>query len=74
MERENLHGDAKGKAQVATTARPKVPMHRIGTNCFVVVMKRGSARGAKGAGQKVQAQREVDAFGKRAIISNADRQ
>jgi len=30
MERENLHGDAKGKAQAASTARPKVPMRRLG--------------------------------------------
>jgi hypothetical protein len=52
MERENLHGDTKGKAQVATTARPKVPMRRIGADCSVVVMKRGNARGAKGAGHR----------------------
>src|SRR6476646_8949484 len=49
MERENLDGDAKGKGAVAQTARPKVPMRRLGADCFVVVMKRG-ARGAKGAG------------------------
>jgi hypothetical protein len=40
------------KAQVAQTARPKVPMHRLGADCFVVVMKRGNARGAKGAGHR----------------------
>jgi hypothetical protein len=28
MERENLVGDVKGKAQAAPTARPKVPMRR----------------------------------------------
>jgi hypothetical protein len=43
MERENLHGRAKGKAQVATIARPKVPTHRIGADCSVVVLKRGNA-------------------------------
>jgi len=32
----------------ATTARPKVPMHRIGADCPVVATKRGNARGAKG--------------------------
>ena len=52
MERENLAGDAKGKAQAAPTARPKVPMRRRGADCPVVVMKRGNARGAKGAGHR----------------------
>ena len=28
------------KAQAALTARPKVPIHRRGTDCSVVVMKR----------------------------------
>src|SRR6266436_514928 len=37
------------KAQAAPTARPKVPMRRLGADCFVVAMKRGNARGAKGA-------------------------
>ena len=37
MERENLDGDAKGKGAVAQTARPKVPMRRLGADCFVVV-------------------------------------
>src|SRR5271165_3408157 len=40
------------KAQVAPTARPKVPMRRLGADCPVVVMKRGNARGAKGAGHR----------------------
>src|SRR5207342_1620396 len=40
------------KAQAAPTARPKVPMRRLGADCFVVVMKRGNARGAKGAGHR----------------------
>ena len=31
------------KAQVATTTRPKVPMHRTGTDCLVVAMKRARA-------------------------------
>src|SRR6516162_6993848 len=40
------------KAQAATTARLKVLMRRLGADCFVVVMKRGNARGAKGAGHR----------------------
>ena len=40
------------KAQAAQTARPKVPMRRSGADCSVVVMKRGNARGAKGAGHR----------------------
>ena len=40
------------KAQAAKTARPKVPMRRRGADCLVVVMKRGNARGAKGAGHR----------------------
>src|ERR1700680_2836259 len=40
------------KAQAAPTARPKVPMRRRGAHCPVVVMKRGNARGAKGAGHR----------------------
>jgi len=39
-ERENLAGDAKGKAQAAPTARPKVPMRRRGADCSVVALKR----------------------------------
>src|SRR5271165_7356541 len=40
------------KAQAAETARPKVLMRRSGADCSVVVMKRGNARGAKGAGHR----------------------
>ena len=40
------------KAQAAPTARPKVPMRRLGAHCLVVVMKRGNARGAKGVGHQ----------------------
>ena len=40
------------KAQAAPTARPKVPMRRRGAHCLVVVIKRGNARGAKGAGHR----------------------
>src|ERR1700693_4592510 len=40
------------KAQAAPTARPKVPMRRRGADCRVVAMKRGNARGAKGAGHR----------------------
>src|SRR6516165_1222758 len=50
------------KAQAAQTARPKAPMRRLGADCSVVVMKRGNARGAKGAGHchlaRVNRQRE----------------
>ena len=35
------------------SARPKVPMRRRGADCLVVVMKRGNARGAKGAGHRL---------------------
>jgi hypothetical protein len=52
MELENLAGDAKGKGASGGPARPKVPMHRPGADCSVVVMKRGNARGAKGAGHR----------------------
>ena len=51
-ERENLAGDAKGKGTSGESARPKVPMHRSGSDCSIVVMKRGNARGAKGAGHR----------------------
>jgi len=51
-ELENLSGDAKGKGTSSETARPKVPMRRAGADCSVVVMKRGNARGAKGAGHR----------------------
>src|SRR6516165_6691453 len=40
------------KAQAAQTPRPKVPMRRRGADCSVLVMKRGNARGAKGAGYR----------------------
>src|SRR5246127_4782197 len=40
------------KVQAVPTARPKVPMRRLGADCFAVVMKRGNARGAKGAGHR----------------------
>jgi hypothetical protein len=49
--RPGIH-KAPYKAQAAPTARPKVPMRRRGADCPVVVMKRGNARGAKGAGHR----------------------
>ncbi len=49
-ELENLAGDGKGKGTSGRTARPKVPMRQTGADCSVVAMKRGNARGAKGAG------------------------
>src|SRR6266852_705363 len=53
-ERENLDGDAKGKGasgfnrEAESTDAPAT----VGADCFVVVMKRGNARGAKGAGHR----------------------
>src|SRR4029077_9597433 len=49
-ELENRVGDAKGKGTSGDPTRSKVPMHRSGAHCFVRAMKRGNARGAKGAG------------------------
>ncbi len=46
----NRVGDDKGKRTSGSTTRPKVPMRWPGTDCFVVVRKRGNSRGAKGAG------------------------
>jgi len=40
------------KAQAASIARPKVPMRWGGADCLVVALKRGNARGAKGAGHR----------------------
>src|SRR5271169_6001691 len=40
------------KAQAAPIARLKVLMRRRGADCLVVVLKRGNARGAKGAGHR----------------------
>src|SRR5450830_176133 len=51
-ELENLYGDGKGKGTSGEPARPKVPMRHPGADCFVVAMKRGNARGAKGAGHR----------------------
>ena len=49
-ELENLVGDAKGKGTNVRTERPKVPRRQSGADCFVVAVRRGNARGAKGAG------------------------
>jgi hypothetical protein len=49
-ELENRVGDAKGKGTSGDPTRPKVPKHRSGAHCLVVVMKRSNVRGAKGAG------------------------
>ncbi len=43
-------GSVMGKGTSGGPTRPKVPMHRPGAHCFVRAMKRGNARGAKGAG------------------------
>jgi hypothetical protein len=49
-ELENLMGGGKGKGTSGSSARPKVPIRRSGTDCLVVAWKRSNARGAKGAG------------------------
>ena len=49
-ELENLIGGGKGKGTSGSSARPKVPIRRSGTDCLVVALKRSNARGAKGAG------------------------
>ena len=49
-ELETLVGDGKGKGTSGGPTRPKVPRRRPGADCSIVVMKRGNARGAKGAG------------------------
>src|SRR3954447_21026822 len=43
-------GDGKGKGTSGGPTRPKVPRRRPGSDCSIVVMKRGNAGGAKGAG------------------------
>ena len=53
-ELENRVGDAKGKGASGGPTRPKVRMHRSGAHCLVRAMKRGNARGAKGAGHPRQ--------------------
>ena len=52
-ELENLFGDAKGKGTSGGPARLNVPMRRPGSDCSIVVMKRGNARGAKGVGHRL---------------------
>src|SRR5215831_10411239 len=39
------------KAQAAPTARPKVPMRRLGADCFVVPWSEGSGSSPLGSGQ-----------------------
>ena len=51
-ELENLAGDGKGKGASGQTVRPKVPKRPTGTDCPIVALKRGNARGAKGAGHR----------------------
>src|SRR5690349_10191242 len=49
-ELETLTGDEKGKGTSGGPTRPKVPRRRSGSDCSIVVLRRGNARGAKGAG------------------------
>ena len=51
-ELETLVDDVKGKGASGEPVRPKVPMHWSGSDCLIVVMKRGNARGVKGAGHR----------------------
>src|SRR3974377_1276553 len=51
MERENLCGDAKGKGTSGSN-REAESTDAPSRGCSVVVMKRGNARGAKGAGHR----------------------
>ena len=57
-ELENRAGDDKGKGTSGSPARPKVQRRQPGTDCSVVVKKRGNARGAKGAGHPRRDQTE----------------
>ena len=50
MELENLFGGDKGKGTSGSPVRLKVPMGQPGADCSVVAVRRGNARGAKGAG------------------------
>src|SRR5215470_60305 len=50
MERGNLRSDVNGDATSGRTTRARVRMRSSGTDCLVVVTKRGNARGAKGTG------------------------
>src|SRR4030081_3861395 len=50
MERENLDGDAKGKG--ASGSNREAESTDAPASCFVVALKRGNARGAKGAGHR----------------------
>ena len=52
MERENLHGDAKGKGTSGANREAESTAAPLGADCSVVVGKRGNARGAKGAGHR----------------------
>ena len=40
MELETLIDDVKGEGASGEPVRPKVPMHRSGSDCPIVVMKR----------------------------------
>jgi hypothetical protein len=49
-ELEALAGDVKGKGTSGDPARLKIPMHQLGSDCPILVMKQGNACGAKGVG------------------------
>src|SRR5580692_1723916 len=53
-ERENLAGDAKGKGTSGSNREAESTDAPGRGDCPVVVMKRGNARGAKGAGHRVE--------------------
>ena len=51
-ERENLAGDAKGKGTSGSNREAESTDAPERADCPVVVLKRGNARGAKGAGHR----------------------
>ena len=68
-ELENLIGGVKGKGTSGRTARPKVPIRRLGADCSVVALKRGNSRGAKGAGHLRRNQFGSTGNGRNLLIS-----
>jgi hypothetical protein len=56
MRMRRLDGDDKGKGTSGSNREAEVPMRWLGADCFEVAVKRGNARGAKGAGHRHLAQ------------------
>ena len=68
MELVNLACDGKGKGTSGCSVRPKVPMREPGADCSVVVVKRGNARGAKGAGHPRQDRHGSTGNGRNSLV------